>query len=207
MIKRFGTLAAALALAAAAVPTLLSAPASATVTACTAGNNCATANFGLSATINTYASITASPTTFTWAAVNDNATTGLASDGGAQTINASARTSANSGNLSVYFTAPTAINGTNSNTLDPSTALTFTCSGSYVPYTAGGAGSSTIAGGGTTTAAAVQTGTNLNYCANFTGGESIKSTSLSLNLLLNDTFLPADTYSTTNGFTLYVSAT
>lgn len=204
MIKRLGTLAAACALIAGLLP-MLSAPASAA--ACTAGNNCATATFGLSATINTYASITASPTTFTWNAVNSNSDTALASDGGAQTINATARTSANSGNLSVYFTAPTAINGTNGNTLDPNKALTFTCSGTYTPYTTGGNGSATSAGGGTGTAAAIQTGTNLNYCANFNGGESIQSTALSLALFLNDTFLPADTYSTSNGFTVYVSAT
>jgi hypothetical protein len=206
MIKRFGTLAAALVLAAAAIPTLLSAPANA-ATACTAGNNCASATFGVDATVNTYASITASPTTYTWAAVNDNTKTALASDGGAQTINAAARTSATSGNLSIYFTAPTAINGTSGNTLDPSTALSFTCSGTYVPYTSAGTGSSTTAAGGVTTAQAVATGSNLNYCANFAGGESIQSTSISLNLLLNDTFLPADHYTTTNGFTLYVSAT
>jgi hypothetical protein len=85
--------------------------------------------------------------------------------------------------------------------------LTFTCSGTYIPYTSSGLGTSTAAGGGTTTAAAVQTGTNLNYCANFAGGASIASTALSLNLLLNAQFLPADTYTSTNGFTVYVSAT
>ncbi|HZZ64253.1 MAG TPA: hypothetical protein VFE17_02025 [Candidatus Baltobacteraceae bacterium] len=207
MIKRLGMFAVAFALAATAVPTMLSAPAGATVTACTPGNNCATANFSLSATVNTYASITASPTTFSWAAVNDNSSTAIQSDGGAQTINAKARTSANSGNLSVYFTAPTSISGSGGNSLNPNTALTFTCSGTYIPYTSSGLGTSTAAGGGTTTAAAVQTGTNLNYCANFAGGASIASTALSLNLLLNAQFLPADTYTSTNGFTVYVSAT
>jgi hypothetical protein len=220
MIKRFGTLAAALALAAAAVPTLLSAPASAA--ACptgVSGTTCATANFSISANVGATATLTFGSTStaftqYTWgstsAPITDNTTQYLAAgNNSSATINASLRTSAsNTGGGSIFFIAPNStVAGTTSGNSIPLNTFAYDCSGNY---TAAPTAQSTTNPAPTTITtqpkSAIVAGSNTACQLNFAAGASVASSSINLNLYMDDRNVPADTYSL-SGFQVVVSAT
>jgi hypothetical protein len=212
MIKRLGTLAAALALAALPAFAVLS-PVDALAANCSGGSgSCAQANFGLSATVNTIATISFDVTTFTWSSTAFNQfNNGSVEASNFGTINASLRTTAGSGTGSIYFTAPSTIPGTASgNSINVNSLLTFTCNGTYQPNTTSGPGTATSVSGSTSSATSVSSSSN-NACASFTSGASVAATNLALHLFLNGDTLPADTYSTSNTggtqFTIFVSST
>lgn len=188
MIKRFGMFAAVCALAAAS-------------TLPAAASN--TQSFSVSATVNTIATVSF-PSSFTYNFTSsDNTEPALAStNNGSGIINANLRSSFGAGGAAaIFFTAPTTVPGSGANSI-PIGAFTYTCTGSYLENTGlNGAQSTTSVG----TSSSPVSGSTNNNCVTFTGGHSVASSSISLNLFLDDRFIPADSYSS-SGFAVVVSA-
>lgn len=163
-----------------------------------------TQSFSVSATVNTIATVSF-PSAFTYNFTSsDNTDPALASsDNGSGVIDANLRSTAGSGGAAaIFFTAPANVGGAVAGNSIPIGAFTYTCTGSYVENTGlSGAQTTTSVN---TSSAAVASGSN--NCVTFTGGHSVASSSISLNLFLDDRFVPADTYSS-SGFAVTVSAT
>lgn len=163
-----------------------------------------TQSFSVSATVNTIATLSF-PSSFTYNFTSsDNTNPALAASNNGGSINANLRSTAGTGAASIFFTAPATVPGAVAGNSIPINAFTYTCVGSYVENTGlNGAQTTTNVN---TSSAVVQNGSN-NNCVVFTaGGHSVASSAITLNLFLDDRFIPADSY-TSSGFAVTVSAT
>lgn len=187
MIKRLGTFAAVCGLMlASALPAVAS----------------NTQSFTVSASVSTIASLSF-PSSFTYNFTStDNTNPALAStNNGSGVINANLRSTFGGGAAAIFFTAPTSVAGSGANSI-PIGAFTFTCTGSYIENTGLGGAQSTNS---VNTSSAAVSGSSNNNCVTFSGGHSVASSSISLNLFLDDRFIPADSYSS-SGFAVVVTA-
>lgn len=192
MKRTLGTLAAAMVLAATTVH-----PASAANTA----------NFTVSATVSSMASLTFGSPTFTnysFGTITDNTNPSVPATNNANAvINANMRTTAGSGAGSIYFTAPSTVAGTGSNSI-PISAFTYSCNGSYTTNDDVNGAQSTHP---VSVPATVVSSSASNNCVPALGaGKSVASSAITLSMFLDDRFIAADTYSG-GGFQVVVSAT
>ena len=160
-------------------------------------------SFSVNASVSTIASVTF-PSSFTYNFTStDNTNAAVAStNNGSGIINANLRSTFGAGGAAaIFFTAPTSVAGSGANSI-PIGAFTYTCTGSYTENTGLNGAQSTVS---VSTSSAAVTGSTNNNCVTFTGGHSIASSSISLNLFLDDRFIPADSYSS-SGFAVVVSA-
>lgn len=155
-----------------------------------------TVNFGISITKKPTASISLSTATFTWANITDSATTSLAADNNPASANITGTliTTYSSGAGQINISAPANIVGTNGGTL-PITALQIQCTGTAQTGQTFNASSPT---------ALTASGNTL--CASYASGYNTPL-SFKLNMFVDDSQFPVDTYTSSNGFGLVASAT
>jgi hypothetical protein len=166
-----------------------------------------TANFTVSATVSTIASLTfGSPafTNYSFGTLTDNTNPAVpATNNSDAVINANMRTTAGTGTGAIFFTAPATVAGTGANSI-PIGAFSYSCSGSYTTNT--GTGGAT-ASNPVSVASTVVSSSSANNCVPALGaGKSVASSAITLALFLDDRFIAADTYSG-GGFQVVVSAT
>ena len=162
-------------------------------------------SFTVAATVSAEATISF-PSGFTYNfSASDNTSAHLASTNNNTTniVNVDAVSSAGSGGaLEIFFTAPSTIPGTQTDSI-PAGAFSYQCTGTYTLNTG-------INGAQTTTTVSASSFTPVvspgnNDCLKLTGGNSMASSALTLNLFFDDRFAAADTY-TSSGFAVAVTA-
>jgi hypothetical protein len=178
-----------------------------TMTSLQAASAANTANFSVSATVSTIASLTFGSPTFTnysFGTITDNTNPAVpATNNAAAVINANMRTTATSGTGSIFFTAPSTVAGTGANSI-PIGAFTYTCSGNYTENTGVGGAQNTVP---VSVASTTVVSPAANNCVPALGaGKSVASSAITLAMFLDDRFIAADTYSQ-SGFQVVVSAT
>lgn len=178
-----------------------------TMTSLQAASAASTANFSVSATVSTIASLTFGSPTFTnysFGTIPDNTNAAYpATNNGSAVINANMRTTATSGTGSIFFTAPATVAGTGANSI-PIGAFTYTCTGTYTENT-GVNGAQTPVTVNVASTAVVSPAAN-NCVPALGAGQSVASSAITLSMFLDDRFIAADTY-TQSGFQVVVSAT
>jgi hypothetical protein len=155
-----------------------------------------TVTFGISVTKNATASLSLSTATFTWANIIDSTNTSLAADNNPASANVTGTmlTTYSSGSGQITVASPANITGTNGGTL-PINALQISCTGSaQTGQTFNASTPTALTASGSTT------------CASYASGY-YTPISFKLQMFIDDTRFPADTYSSASGFSLVASAT